>query len=87
MMLEFVPGHDKELLDWSHSHYAGVVLVKADKGRFRIHRPNCDHIFWIEKGKRLAGQPRYCFDSEAEARHWVKVQRSAALIECQSCYE
>jgi hypothetical protein len=86
-MLEFDPGYDKELLAWTHSHYGGVILVSSGRGRFRIHRPNCDHIFWPEKGKRIAGQPRYCFDHEAEAQEWVYVKQKATLIECESCYE
>jgi hypothetical protein len=85
-MLELGPASEKELLAWSHSHYAGVVLVQPSRGRFRIHRPNCDHIFWPVKGQRLVAQPRYCFDTEDEARRWVHVQR-ATLVECQSCYE
>src|SRR5579864_533456 len=37
---EFEPGHDKELLAWTQSHYGGVILVSAGQGQFRIHRPN-----------------------------------------------
>lgn len=64
-----------------------MILINAGRGQFRIHRPNCDHIFWPEKGKRIAGQPRYCFDTENEAREWVYVKQKATLVECQSCYE
>jgi len=87
MMQEFATGHDKDLLAWTRSHYGGVILVSAGRGQFRIHRPNCDHIFWPEKGKRLAGQPRFCFDTEGEARQWVHVTMRATPVECLSCYE
>lgn len=86
-MQEFDPGRDKELLTWTQTHYGGVILVGVGPGKFRIHRPNCDHIFWPEKAKRLVGQPRYCFESEGEARSWVYVMMLAELVECQSCYE
>lgn len=86
-MLEFGPATEKELRDWTYAHNRGMVLVKAGLRLFRIHRATCMHIFWIEKGVRIAAKPRYCFEGEDEARRWAWQTQRAQLVECQTCYE
>jgi hypothetical protein len=86
-MLEFGPASQKELRDWTYAHNSGNVLVRAGPQRFRIHRATCMHIFWVEKGLRIAAQPRYCFEAEDEARRWAWQTHHAQLVSCQTCFE
>ena len=86
-MLEFGPTSEKQLREWTYAHNSGIVLVKTGSRQFRIHRPTCMHIFWVEKGLRIAAQPRYCFDSEDDARRWAWQTHYAHLVSCQTCCE
>ncbi len=40
-MLEFGPGTEKDLREWTYAHNSGIVLVKAGPRQFRIHRATC----------------------------------------------
>jgi hypothetical protein len=45
------------------------------------------HIFWMEKGVRIAAQPRYCFEREDEANRWAWKTHQARVVPFQTCYE